>query len=66
MQPTQLGQRRWHHAQQASPQRGRIWIGVQPREVLERVIVPQQLSRLDPFESQDHRVQLSEQHLPPV
>ena len=66
VQPAQLGQRRWRHAQQESPQRGRIWIGVQPREVLEHAVLPQQLSRLDPFESQDHRVQQGEQHLAPA
>lgn len=45
---------------------GRIWRGVQPREILERAVLPQQLSRLDPFESQDHGVQQGEQHLAPA
>lgn len=60
---SQLGQCRRCHPQQESPQRRRIWIGVEPREVLEHAVLSQQLSRLDPFQSQDHRIEQREQHL---
>ena len=63
VQRAQLGECRRCHAQQESPQRGGIRIGVQPREVLEHAVLPQQLGRLDPFQPEDHRVEQGEQRL---
>jgi hypothetical protein len=63
VQLPQLGERRWRHAQQESPQRGRIRIGVESREVLEHAVLSQQLGRLDPFQSEDHWIEQREQHL---
>jgi hypothetical protein len=63
VQRPQLGERRWRHAQQEAPQRGRIRIGVQPREIREHSVLSQQPGRLDPFEFQDHRIEQSQQHL---
>ena len=62
VQGAQLGQRRRRHPQQEAPQGRRIRIGVEPREVLEHAVLSQQLRCLDPFQSQDHRIEQREQH----
>lgn len=63
VQRPQLGERRRRHAQQESPQRGWIRIGVQPREILEHPVLSQQLGRLDAFQPEDHRIEQREQCL---
>ncbi len=63
VQGAQLRQCRRGHAQQESPQRGRVRIGVQSREVLEHAVLPQQLGRLDALQPEDHRIEQCQQHL---
>ncbi|HRC42758.1 MAG TPA: hypothetical protein PLT27_01795 [Nitrospira sp.] len=63
MQRSQLGQCCWRDAQQKSPQRRRIRVRVQPREVLEHPVLSQQLGCLNAFQAEDHRIEQSQQHL---
>jgi len=63
VQDAQLRQGGGRHAKQEPPERGRIGIARQAGEVLKHAILPQQVGRFDPFESEDHRVEQGQQHL---
>ena len=63
VQGVQFWQCRRGHRQQESPHCGRVRIGVQPREVLENAVRPQQLDRLDAVQPKDHRIEQCQQHL---
>jgi len=63
VQFAEFRERRWRDAQQEPPQRGRIRVGLQPREVLIHAILAQQVGGLDAFESEDHGVEHGQHHL---
>ena len=64
VQPAQLRKRRRRNPEQKPPYRGGVRIGAQPGEILEDAVQLQQLGRLDPFESEDHRIEHGQKHLP--
>jgi hypothetical protein len=63
MEHTQVRQRRRGHAQQEAAERGRVGIAWQPGQILKYAVLPQQLRRFDPFQTEDHWVQQGQQHL---
>ena len=63
VQRAQLWKRLRSGAQQEPPQARSIWIAWQSGQILEHAILAQQLSRLDPLQTEHHRIQKSEKHL---
>ena len=63
VQGAQFGEGCRSHAPQEAPERRGLGVTRQSGEVLEDAVLSQQLRGLDPFESQDHRIQQRQQHL---
>ena len=63
VQSAQLWKRFRSGAQQEPPQARSIRIAGQSGQILEHAVLAQQLSGLDPFETEHHRIQQSEKHL---
>jgi hypothetical protein len=64
MQLAQLWQSTRSDPQQKSPQRGGIGIGSQPSQELKHAILLQELRRLDPLQTEHHRIQQGQEHFP--
>ena len=64
MQLAQLWQSTRSDPQQKSPQRGGIGIGAQPSQELKHAILLQELRRLDPLQTEHHRIQQGQEHFP--
>jgi hypothetical protein len=63
VEPAQLRQYRRGYAQQDAAERGGVGIVGQPGQVLKHAVLPQQVRRFDPLQTEDHGVQQGQQHL---
>lgn len=59
----QLWQSSRGHSQEEPPKRGRIGVARQAGQVLKHAVLPQQVSRFEPFEAKDHRIEHRQKHL---